>query len=269
MNETDPTPKTWHYGLVARYWAEHNTGGPEIAYYLKQIETYGGPALDAGCGAGRLLIPFLQAGLDVDGCDLSTDMLAMTRARADREGLHPRLYQQALHQLDLPRRYQTIVACGVFGIGGTRQQDFQALQRLFQQLQPGGVLLVDTVLPYADTRAWPFWTKAARTALPEAWPEHVGKVPPTDGAEYELYSRILDFDPLEQRITRQMRALLWQEGQVVEEQVYLLTENYYFRNELGDLLERAGFAIEAVQGDYTFSDATPDTDAIVFVARKG
>jgi SAM-dependent methyltransferase len=66
--------QTWHYGLVARYWAEHNTDGPEIPYFQKYIELNGQPALDAGCGTGRLLIPFLQAGLDVDGCDVS-DML--------------------------------------------------------------------------------------------------------------------------------------------------------------------------------------------------
>ncbi len=65
------TSQTWHYGLVARYWAEHNTDGPEIAYFQRQIERYGQPALDAGCGTGRLLIPCLRAGLAVDGCDVS------------------------------------------------------------------------------------------------------------------------------------------------------------------------------------------------------
>src|SRR5688500_8289018 len=68
--------QTWHYGLVARHWAENNTTGPEIAFYLRMIERYGQPALDAGCGTGRLLIPFLRTGLDVDGCDVSEDMLA-------------------------------------------------------------------------------------------------------------------------------------------------------------------------------------------------
>ena len=85
--------QTWHYGLVARYWAEHNTDGPEIAYFQSQIE--------------RLLIPFSRAGLDVDGCDVSSDMLSLCRAKAEHEGLRPRLYQQALHELDLPRTYQT------------------------------------------------------------------------------------------------------------------------------------------------------------------
>jgi hypothetical protein len=29
--------QTWHYGLVAQYWAEFNLEGPEIAYYRKPI----------------------------------------------------------------------------------------------------------------------------------------------------------------------------------------------------------------------------------------
>ena len=76
--------QTWHYGLMARHWAENNTTGPEIAYFQQQIEQYGQPVLDAGCGTGRLLIPFLRAGLDVDGCDISGDMLAYCRQAAAR-----------------------------------------------------------------------------------------------------------------------------------------------------------------------------------------
>ena len=78
--------QTWHYGLMARHWAENNTTGPEIAYFQQQIEQCGQPVLDAGCGTGRLLIPFLRAGLDVDGCDISGDMLAYCRQAAARSG---------------------------------------------------------------------------------------------------------------------------------------------------------------------------------------
>jgi hypothetical protein len=34
-------PQTWHYGLLAQWWAEFNVGGPEIAYYQKLIERFG------------------------------------------------------------------------------------------------------------------------------------------------------------------------------------------------------------------------------------
>jgi ubiquinone/menaquinone biosynthesis C-methylase UbiE len=59
------TAQTWHYGLVAKWWAEFNEGGPEIEYFQRFIERDGQPALDVACGTGRLLLPYLRAGLDV------------------------------------------------------------------------------------------------------------------------------------------------------------------------------------------------------------
>src|SRR5438270_14021486 len=56
-------PLTWHYGLVAQYWAEFNVAAPEeLAYYRAAIERYGQPALDLACGTGRILVPLLKAG---------------------------------------------------------------------------------------------------------------------------------------------------------------------------------------------------------------
>ena len=49
--------------------------GPEIEYFRRFVEA-GQPALDVACGTGRSLVPYLRAGLDVDGCDISPDMLA-------------------------------------------------------------------------------------------------------------------------------------------------------------------------------------------------
>ena len=56
-------PQVWHYGLVARWWAEFNTDGPEIDYFKALIDRFGEPVLDVACGTGSLLIPFLRAGL--------------------------------------------------------------------------------------------------------------------------------------------------------------------------------------------------------------
>ncbi len=99
-------PQTWHYGIVAQHWAEfqnYSVDGPEIAYYQKFIEREGQPALDVACGTGRLLLPYLQAALDVDGCDISPDMLALCQKNAEREGFSPNLYAQAMHELALTR----------------------------------------------------------------------------------------------------------------------------------------------------------------------
>jgi hypothetical protein len=76
------------------------------------------------------------------------------------------------------------------------------------------------------------------------------------------------FDPLEQRITGEMRTLLFKDNQVVIDDTYTLTANYYFRNEMRMLLEKADFTLEAEKGDWTDTDATADHDGIVYFARK-
>ena len=69
-------PQTWHYGLMAEWWGQFNTdGGAELAYFEPFVEA-GQPALDAGCGNGRLLLSWLRAGFDVDGCDVSSGLAA-------------------------------------------------------------------------------------------------------------------------------------------------------------------------------------------------
>ena len=105
-------PQTWHHGVVASWWAEFNVDGPEIPYFQKFIEDDGQPALDVACGTGRLLVPYLRAGLDVDGCDISADMLARCRERAETEGLSPNLFAQAMHELELPRSEETTTVTG-------------------------------------------------------------------------------------------------------------------------------------------------------------
>ncbi len=119
----------FHDGLIAAWWSQ-SEGGPEIDYYRRTIDRSGEPVLDGGCGSGRLLIPYLQAGIDVDGSDRSAGMIRVCRDRLEAGGLTTQLYTQANHELDLPRRYRTIMVVGTFGIGTTRREDALALERL-------------------------------------------------------------------------------------------------------------------------------------------
>lgn len=260
-------PQVWHFGLVARWWAEFNTDGPEIEYFKGLIERYGEPALDAACGTGRLLIPFLRAGLDVDACDISADMLTLCEQKSNGEGLHPHLYRQAMHQLDLPRKYKTIVVCGGFGLGGSRAQDQEALRRLFNHLEPGGVLLLDSYLPYKDPDEWCFWLQEERRKLPEAWPSSGSRKTAGNGEEIELRIRIAALDPLDQIVTRQIKAILWRDGQIAKQEEYTLLERLYFRNELIAMLTGAGFHAIDVLGDYTQDPATPESGILIYVAK--
>jgi SAM-dependent methyltransferase len=262
-------PQSWHYGLIARWWAEFNAPDPdELAFYQSVVERNGPPALDLACGTGRLLLPLLNAGLDVDGCDISPDMLALCRAEASRHGLAPQLYQQAMHDLNLPRSYRTIYICDSFGIGGRRDQDAAALRRCYDQLAAGGTLVFSYYLPNDDQRHWSYWLPEQRQRLPEAWPEEGTRKRSASGGEIELRTRLVALDPMEQRQTLEMRAELWHEGRLVAQEDRLLQETLYFHNEILLMLANAGFADVSVRAGYSAKKPTADDTMLVFIARR-
>jgi len=261
------SPQTWHYGLIARYWAEFNTEGPEIEYFQRFVER-GQPALDVACGTGRLLIPWLKAGLDVDGVDVSERMLKLCRERAESEGLSPSLYAQSMHELDLLRRYRTIVICGGLGVGSSRANDQQALERLRDHLEAGGTLVLDHEVPYASAMDWPYWPSEKRKELPQPWPPPGDRKRASDGTEYSLRARTLSLDPLAHSVRAEIRAEQWKDGELVAEEEYPIDLMLYFKDELVMMLERAGFKDVEVRGGYDGGPPTPDHRFLVFSAKK-
>lgn len=263
---------TWHYGLIARWWAEFNVAEPdELDYLAGAIERFGQPALDIGCGTGRVLIPLLARGLDVDGVDISPDMLALARAAADRDGRTPHLTVQAAHQLDLLRTYRTVYLCGTFGIGGRRDHDREALRRIHRHLEPGGGLVFDLEMPYngLDETGWSRWLAGRRGDLPRPWRETGDRRRAADGDEIELINRLGALDPLRQVERLEIRARRWRDGEVVAEEDGALLFSLYFAQEVVALLDAAGFVDIAVEGKYTGLPATEDDGDLVFVARRG
>ena len=64
---TTTTATTWHHGLIARWWANFNLDGPEIAFFRTYVAS-GQPALDVECGSGRLLVPWSVERVDARSC---------------------------------------------------------------------------------------------------------------------------------------------------------------------------------------------------------
>ena len=107
MKDHDPE----YRGLIASSWdllRGDTSDWPDRPFFRKIIANDGQPALDVGCGTGRLLLDYLSEGLDVDGIDVSPEMLWICLEKAQDFDLNPTTYQQAIQSLDVPRKYRTI-----------------------------------------------------------------------------------------------------------------------------------------------------------------
>ena len=263
---------TWHHGFIARWWAEFNSAEPEeLAYNRAAIAKFGEPALDVGCGNGRILIPLLADGLDIDGSDISADMIAAAETQALKAGFTPRLTVQPMHTLDLDRTYRTIYVCGAFGIGGRRDYDRESLRRAYRHLEPGGALVITNhVFPYGDTdeARWARWLPGHRAGIPREWPTEGERRKFSDGDEVEWLNRLTEFDPLGQRLTMEVRVRLWRGEQIVKEEAYSLKENLYFAQEMLLILDEAGFRDVVIEAYPAGRPATVDDGTVAYVARK-
>lgn len=176
---SDQPPADLEYvGLMALAWDPlrgDTSGWEDRASYLDLVRERGEPVLDVGCGTGRLLLDYLAEGLDVDGLEISGEMLAICRSKAAAAGLDVtgRLFEQSMEAMDLPRRYRTIIVpSSSFQLVVDPAAAAEALRRFHAHLVPGGTL------------ALPFYALAE--AADESWTEEADLA---DGSRIRRTSR--------------------------------------------------------------------------------
>jgi len=267
MAMADESPN-WFYGLMAERAAEFTPDAHQLPFFQREIERFGQPVLDLGCGVGRLLLPLLYAGVDIDGCDISDDMLRYCRNKALSQGFDLRLYQQSMHAFDLPRQYRTIYICDAFNLAGSRGKGLATLRCCLAHLEERGALLLNIAAEYAWPEWWEKWEPAKSKTLPESWPEEGKRRVAADGSEYVERFRQVSANWLEQSYVRQVRVEKWVAGQLVASEEGVLRGDMYLKNEMLLMLEVAGFRQITVRGDYTDEPATLDSRELIFTALK-
>src|SRR5262245_12620766 len=110
-------------------------------FYVDLAKAASGPVLDVACGTGRILLPCLQAGVEVEGLDLFPGMLTRLREKASGLGLNPTLHQADMAKFRLGRRYALIIIpFNAFVHNLTTDDQLACLGACREHLQPGGLL---------------------------------------------------------------------------------------------------------------------------------
>ncbi|MBW4695967.1 MAG: class I SAM-dependent methyltransferase [Lyngbya sp. HA4199-MV5] len=121
---------------------------PDVPYFIQQLSKIGGRILEGMVGTGRLLIPLLETGLNVEGIDTSPTMLAACKQNCAARGLNPVLYEGSIENLNVPGKFSAIVVTfGSFMLLGNRTAAIAALQAFAKHLEPDGRIFIDLTLP--------------------------------------------------------------------------------------------------------------------------
>ena len=246
-------PDYEYSGLMAEFWdllRGDTSRWADRFFYLDVIARIGQPVLDVGCGTGRLLLDYLQQGIDVDGIDNSPDMLALLQQKAAALGLHPRAELQTMETLALPRRYRVIlVPSSSFQLLTDPADAAEALHRFYAHLEPGGVLVMSLYLLGLDEQGQPVPSDEGTQEV----------IRSADGALIRRWSRST-FDHINQLEDTEDRYEVIINGQIVavEERQRARATRGYTQQQAVALLQAAGFSDVHLTSGFSFAPAQPD-----------
>ncbi len=226
-------------------------------FYIGLAREAKGPVLDLACGTGRILLPCLQAGIDIEGVDLFEPMLATLRKKAAAQSLSPRLHQADMSEFSLPRRFALImIPFNAFIHNMTQEAQIRCLARCREHLMPGGLLAFDTFFPSREYIASEQNVRALEGEFPH----------PETGLPMRMYDT-RTFDRVEQ-IQHSVNEIevLRADGSV--EKVYRsqASMRYIYKHEMALLLRSAGVAHFEICGDFDRRPLVRETDPMIVLA---
>jgi SAM-dependent methyltransferase len=249
------------YDLLARFYDLENADlSEDLPFWLELADEYGDPILELGCGTGRVLLNLVRRGHAVTGVDNSPEMLARLNAKLAGRGegaqppVPPRVVQADMTDFTVAQAFAlAIVPYNTFMHLLTPEAQAAALTRTRQHLRPGAALALDVPNPGEAYAAQEQGLTLERTF---ADGEHT----------------VQQFSSIAIDRAAQLARLTWLYDSVapdggVQRTVVPLTLRYTFPGEMRLLLERCGFALAHLYGDYQrapFADGSP---RMIVVAR--
>ena len=260
MNSMHKTNEDYEYrGLIASSWdllRGDSSDWPDRAFYREIILNDGQPALDVGCGTGRLLLDYLTDGIDVDGVDVSPDMLEICRNKAADLGLHPNLYQQSMEVLNLSRTYRTIfVPSSSFQLITDLSAATKALKRFYVHLEPGGTLVMSIMDIASDASGeWKLMAEEPRqdeNLLVRRWAR-------------STYDAATQLDHTEDRYE------LIKDGEVVASELHRRSPatRAYTLDQITTMLVETGYEKVRAMSGFTSEPAAPDDEVFCILGRR-
>lgn len=217
------------------FW--HSLGpSQELPLLVEFLKENPGTALEVGCGSGRLLLPLREQGFEVEGLELSQEMLELCRQKPGGE--HAPLHLGNMDDWSAPRSYDSILV-PAFTLQ-LSANPAAALAHWHRALKPGGRIYVSTFTPLAEMQG----------DLPEMtwYPDHQTILENGNLATIHTKHQL---DPDQQKLHRWHRYEIFSpDGTSLNSHESQQTLWWYRRTEWKSLWKEAGFMIEQQIPDF-------------------
>ncbi len=237
----------------------------DAGFYLELARAAPGPALELGCGTGRLVLHLAREGIDVTGLDISDAMLGVAGATRSRQDAtvrrRARFVRGDMSDFELDREFGLVyIAFRSFMMLTAPGDQRRCLESAYRHLLPGGTLAVnlfDPLLNRLDPGPLPGgWTPMGNFPHPETW----------NLVRIEVADRMND--PLDQVFEETWRFTeIDKNGKVLRQEEEVLRMRWTYRYEMRYLLELCGFEAVSEYSDYFGSPPAYGREQI-WVARK-
>ncbi len=230
----------------------------DVPFWERLAAAQDGRVLELGCGTGRISVPVARAGARLVGIDRSAAMLARGRQRLRRSRLTgtASLVRGDIRHLPFRRRSGFSLVMAPYGIlqSLTREKDLRAtIESVHRVLPRGGLFVVDLV---PDLPRWDEYERRASLAGTRG----------RGGTRLTLIETVRQ-DPA-RRLTIFDHEYVEQKGRKRRVHRFSLTFRTLSVPQMSRRLERAGFHIRAVLGDYLGGPWDTRSDVWVIIAGK-
>ena len=225
----------------------------DVGLYARLCAASPGPALELGCGNGRITLDLLARGVDVTGVDGAARMLAALVDKARSRGLpEPRVCRMDVRALGFKPGFAIVLCPYSLVTYMTADMDAPAMLREARRvLAPGGVVVVDAFVPRPAVTSGEYTQDYAR---------------PYAGGTLVRSKRVTALSPRVNRIERRYDALAadgsLQERVETREEIRTFTPS-----ELLALLDGAGLRVRSTWWDYASNAARGDARFFTAVAE--
>ena len=227
----------------------------DVPFWQRLAAAQDGRVLELGCGTGRLTVPVARTGADIVGIDRSAAMLARARQRLRRARLRAPLIRGDIRQLPFRRRIRFDLVMAPYGMlqSLTSDRDLrQTLDAVAGVLKRGGLFAIDLVPDL------PRWAEYDRRVSLTGRRGH-GKIRLTESVRQDRAKGLTIFD----QEYSERRG-----GRLTSTNRFSLTFRTITVPQMRQRLERAGFRIDALLGDYDGGPLDLRADVWIILARR-